>query len=314
MKVRAATISVLLLALVCLVCWTRRPSDRVTIKCRQAPLEQVLRSLSRQTGEKIFAQPGATNLITLNVKRVPLDEALAIVSGQANCRCTAIYGLHSSSESRLKLEAILHSGTAHPAAWTNLNFQPAPGAGLAFARNLEALGQPVNLRLENKSVLQAAMAVSRFGDIKVVPEDGTTGTINLDLAQVPVQAAVAELARQAQKKVARYYVLEPFFRPQAPDLAQDSFVPFDPGSSPPELNGATPVMIPFGNGPPGLDPLPPPIQNGEAPSPEALNEAMRSKIRKDLRTTTPEQRADRWRQAQRMPPAPPPGQTPPEAR
>jgi len=47
---------------------------------------------------------------------------------------------------------------------------------------------------------------------------------------------------------------------------------------------------------------------------QRFRQIVRGKIRKDLRSTTPEQRADRWRQAQRMPPAPPPGQTPPEAR
>ncbi len=165
--------------------------------------------------------------VTLNVRRMPLPEVLRRIGEQTFSRSSALYPLYSNGKS---LEALKQSlrGEIDPAThgWTNLqgrSFGPGPGGmpgfglmGFAAPGQTRSRNQRVSLNILGKDVSFATLALNRFAQARVVPEDGTTAVVNLTLKQATVRESVAKLAKAAQRKWTQVYALQPMFGPGGP--------------------------------------------------------------------------------------------------
>jgi hypothetical protein len=65
----------------------------------------------------------------------------------------------------------------------------------------------VSLDIRGKDVQFAATALSRFGGVRVIPDDKLHKTVDLRVNQVPVETAVAQLARSASARWDKIYAL-----------------------------------------------------------------------------------------------------------
>jgi hypothetical protein len=107
--------------------WTGRMIWRVrhqlvTLDVREAPLNQVLRSIARQTWTKIRAEQSlADTRVTLHVANMPLRDVLTRIAGQAGARWSTIYAVSDSPGALRSLDAALvGDGKLEPAGWTRL--------------------------------------------------------------------------------------------------------------------------------------------------------------------------------------------------
>jgi hypothetical protein len=65
----------------------------------------------------------------------------------------------------------------------------------------------VSVNITAKDVGIATMALARFTQAQIVPEDGTKGLITMSLQQAPMADAVQRLAKQTRRKWTHYYAL-----------------------------------------------------------------------------------------------------------
>lgn len=201
--------------------------DLVTLSVRNMEVRDVVKKVERQTWESIFVDKSVQGKVTLNVRRMPLQEVLRRIGEQTFSRSSALYPLYSNSKS---LEALKQSlrGEIDPAThgWRNLqdrSFGPGPGGmpgfgmpGFAAPGQTRSQNQLVSLNILGKDVSFATLALSRFAQARVVPEDGTTALVNLTLKQATVRQSVAKLAKAAKRKWTQVYALQPMFGPGGP--------------------------------------------------------------------------------------------------
>jgi hypothetical protein len=200
----------------------------VTLNVRNMEVREVAKKIERQTWEDIFVDKAVQGKVTLNVRRMPLEEVLRKIGDQTFSRSSAIYALYSNGRSLTALEQALR-GEIDPMThgWTNLQsraFGPAamPGFAMANFGPLGQLAQPsapnelVSLNISGKDVTFATLALNRYAQARVVPEDGTAATVNLSVRQVTVATAVAKLAKAVQRKWTTVYALQPGFGPGGP--------------------------------------------------------------------------------------------------
>lgn len=81
-------LAAILVALALLVAWRawNLSRQRVTLDVRDAALSDVARAISRQTGASVEVAGAVTNLVTLELRDVPLREAVELAAEQADCR------------------------------------------------------------------------------------------------------------------------------------------------------------------------------------------------------------------------------------
>jgi hypothetical protein len=85
------------------------------------PLAEVVRSLERQTWEKIKYDRSLNAKITLNVKDAPLDSVLDLVADRAGARWQKTYAIGPNRGAISKLESILEAGgKLDSTGWTNI--------------------------------------------------------------------------------------------------------------------------------------------------------------------------------------------------
>jgi hypothetical protein len=141
-----------------------------------------------------------------------LDEVLDIVGLQTDSRWTRLYPLYSTKKSLGAFNQVLQ-GNLPPAGngWLALQQLAAwQQIGLSgFANTLRAENKLVSAQLVDKDVAYTALALSRFSKAQIVPEDGTTGVVNLRLQEVPFEKAVGKVAKQVRHNWARVYTLQP---------------------------------------------------------------------------------------------------------
>ena len=191
----------------------RAHSKLVTLDVRNADVRDVVRKMEWQTWETIFVQKGVAGKITLNVHKIPLEQALGLIDEQVSSRWSVVYPLYSTSKS---LAAFRQSarGEISPAqnGWSNYlarPFVPGIGGGFGgFGRNLGAQDVPISLRFDDQDLDIATLALGRYGQARVVPEDGTSGKVLMTLDRVTMSQAVARVARQVHRKWTKYYVLQ----------------------------------------------------------------------------------------------------------
>jgi len=206
----------------------------VTLDVRDMDVRKVVSKIEWQTWEMILVQKDLQGKITLKVNDMPLAEVLGIIADQTSSRWSAYYPLYSSSKSLKNFKKVLR-GELDPAegGWAALQPRgfrggrgggpggfggggPGFGGGGGFfggaARNDARL---VTLQLANKDLEFTTLALARFAQAKVVPEDGTSGNLNVSLTRVPMPKAVAAVAKQVHRNWTEYYALQSWrgFRP-----------------------------------------------------------------------------------------------------
>ena len=204
----------------------RAHSNLVTLNVRDMEVRKVLGKIEWQTRETIVPDKNVKGKVTLNVKNVPLEEVLRIIGEQTSSRVSTFYPLYSSSKSMSMLQRALRGELeANFAGWTNLQrrgfggggpggpggFGGGPGSGRGGGMfGMPRTNQPsvISLDIRGKDVQFAATALSRFGGVRVVPDDALHKTINLKLDQVRIEDAIGRLAKTASAKWDKIYSLQ----------------------------------------------------------------------------------------------------------
>jgi hypothetical protein len=195
----------------------RAHQNLVTLDVRNMEVRQVVKKIEWQTWETILVHSNVQGKITLQVRKMPLEEVLRILGEQTSSGWGTIYPLYSTRRSLAVLKQALR-GETDPAShgWTNLQgrffFRGGPRMGGANA-NPQGL---LSLHFEDKDITFATLALDRFAQARVVPEDGTTARVSLNLSQATVPRAVAQLAGKAHRSWTKLYTLRGQFGPGGP--------------------------------------------------------------------------------------------------
>lgn len=187
-------------------------ADLVTLNVRNMDVRKVIPKLEWQTWEHIVPSKDVAGVVTLNVHRAPLTQVLSIIALQTGSRWTALYPIYSGSRAPAKLEKVVRGEIpADGSGWSHLAKSTAwqKGISSAFGNAVRSANSLVSAQIENKDLDFAALALSRFSQAQVVPEDGAQGKINLKLDQVPFPKAVAQVAKQAHRKWDKIFTLQP---------------------------------------------------------------------------------------------------------
>lgn len=225
-------------------------ANLVTLNVRNMEVREVVKKMERQTRESISVDKGVQGKITLKVRRKPLETVLRTIAEQTFSRPSVIYPLYSHDQSLAALQQALR-GEVDPVThgWTNLQnrfpgpFMFGPGGpggmiGMAVPGTATSQKQLVSLNIIGKDIAFATLAFDRFARARVVPEDGTAGSVNLILKDAPVSKAVARLAKNVQRKWTTLYALQGGFGPGGPQLAGgDRVLGRERGEPPPFVRG-----------------------------------------------------------------------------
>lgn len=227
----------------------RAHENLVTLNVRNMDVRRVVSKLEWQTWERIVVSKNVGGRVTLNVHNAPLDAVLDIVGLQTDSRWTRLYPLYSTRKSLSAFKQVLQ-GNLPPAGngWAGLEqLATWQQAGLSgFASTLRAENRLVSAQLVDKDPAFTALALSRFSKAQIVPEEGTTGSINLKLEQVSFDKAVAKMAKQVHRKWDRIYTLQPL---NAATLVRKVVPASQPGAPDPSdtnqvANGQAPQTLP----------------------------------------------------------------------
>jgi hypothetical protein len=123
----------------------RAHRNLVTLHARNMPLADVVRSLERQTWERIRFDKRLGAKITLNVKDAPLSDVLDLVADRAGARWQKTFAVGVSGSSLAALEPILDGDAKLDASgWTNLapHFVDLPPQELPGGAGLQMQGKP----------------------------------------------------------------------------------------------------------------------------------------------------------------------------
>jgi hypothetical protein len=197
----------------------------VTLDVRDADVRDVIRKCEWQTWETIVVHNDVKGKVTLTVNKMPLEEVLGIIGEQTSARAIAVYPIYSKSSAFVTLRKLARGDISHDSAgWTNFfilgergrggrgpgrggpgGFGGPPGGFGDVARSQNS---PVSLNVSGKDLSFAALALARYSNAQIVPEDGADALITLSLTQVPFTKAVAEVAKGAHRKWDVFYTLQ----------------------------------------------------------------------------------------------------------
>ena len=195
----------------------------VTLDVRNADVRDVVRKIEWQTWETIVVNKDVKGKVTLNVRRMPLEEVLGIIGDQTSSRPVALYPIYSKGDAVVNLRKLIRGDLDHATAgWTNLAARGFGGRGGpggfggggfggppgGFADTVRGQNSLVTLNVAGKDLSFAALALSRFSRAQVVPEDGANAVINVSLRGVPFKNAVAKVAKVAGMKSDVFYGLQ----------------------------------------------------------------------------------------------------------
>jgi hypothetical protein len=101
----------------------------VTLDVREVPLAEVLRLVERQTWTKLRAEGALDARITLHLKDKPLAYALKQIGDQAGARWSTLYAVYASTRALGALDAALRQdGKFETAGWKKMAPRPRPMA------------------------------------------------------------------------------------------------------------------------------------------------------------------------------------------
>ncbi len=267
----------------------RASRNLVTLNVKNMDVRDVVRKIERQTWETIFVQKQVEGKVTFNVRKLPLDDVLNIIAEQTSVRWTALYPLYTSDKSLANFKrAVLGEIPAAENGWTNLQGRSFMGRGGMFGDMPRNQASLISVQIQNKELDVATMALARYAQAQVVPEDGTAGMVSLTLNSVTMPQAVEKLAKQMHRNWAQYYALRTS-RGGGRDGGRDGgdFArrggPRGEGG-PPDDGGGPPRERGFRDGPPGEGGT-----NRFEPTPEMRAE-MERQMQAQLETMPPEER------------------------
>jgi len=198
----------------------------VTLDVRDMDVRDVLRKCEWQTWETIVVHKDVKGKVTLNVRKMPLEEVLGIIGDQTSTRATAVYPIYSKNNSVVNLRKLARGDIYRDTAgWTNFSMVGAGGGGGGgrgrggpggggpggfggFGDGPRTQNSRVSLTLSAKDLSFAALALARFSSAQVVPEDGANALITLKLEQVPFSDAVAKVAKESHRKWDVFYSVQ----------------------------------------------------------------------------------------------------------
>lgn len=186
----------------------RARSNLVTLNVRNASLRKVIKKIEWQTWEDIYVNPDVHGNVTLNVRKVPLEEVLRIIGEQTASRSAAVYPLYSSRATLNQLRATVQAGkTAGDTPWKSWQQQTPFLFAKMLGNALRDQNQLVNVQFVGKDAAFAAQSLNRVSSARIVLEDNTPGLVSLQLSRAAMPDAVAQLARQVQRSWTVFYVL-----------------------------------------------------------------------------------------------------------
>jgi hypothetical protein len=138
----------------------------------------------------------------------------------------AVYPIFSQSKSFVNLRKLARGDIYRESAgWTNFVMDGGNqggggrggrggggggfgGGGFGGGPDIRPQNSPVTLNVTGQDLGFAALALARFSNAQVVPEDGAEGIVTLSLKQVPFADAVAKVAKSAHKKWDVFYSVQ----------------------------------------------------------------------------------------------------------
>ena len=199
----------------------RAHHDLVTLNVRNMDAHKVLSKIQWQTWERIIVHKDLQGRVTLDVKDMPIEEVLNIISIQLHARWTALYPIYSKRSALAPFRKAVRGDIAiSGSGWTNLFTAPSWRRGNTggFAGNTRLGNKLVSAHFSGQDLGFAALALSRFSQAQVVPEDSASGTVKLFLRETPFEEAVARVASQVNRKWDGFYTLQPlggFYAPSS---------------------------------------------------------------------------------------------------
>jgi hypothetical protein len=190
----------------------RAHSNLVTLHVHGMEVRKVISKLEWQTWERILVHKDVAGNVTLDVDDVPLDEVLNIVGLQTDARWTRLYPLYSTGKAAVDFKKVVRGDIpAEGSGWTNLQKYAFGSRGMGglggFGNTARAANNLVSAQILDKDLDFTALALSRFAQAQLIPQDGTSGNVSLKLAQVPFEKAVEQVAKQVHRKWDQIYAL-----------------------------------------------------------------------------------------------------------
>ncbi len=212
----------------------RAHQNLVTLDVRDADVRDVLRKCEWQTWETIVVHKAVKGKVTINVRKVPLEEVLGIIAEQTEIRITAVYPIFSKSKSFVNLRKLARGDIYRDTAgWTNFSMiagdgggggRGGPGGGRGGGPggfggggfggggfgggSIMAQNSPISLNLSAKDLTFATLALARRSNAQVVAEDGASGLVTLSLKDVPFRKAVEKVASETHRKSDVFYSVQ----------------------------------------------------------------------------------------------------------
>src|SRR4051812_17573488 len=189
----------------------RAHANLVTLHVRAMDVRQAISRIEWQTWERILVHKDVAGTVTLDVSNVPLDEVLNIVALQSSARWTRLYPIFRTGKAAVDFKKVVRGDTAiEGSGWTNLQKNPfwLRNTIGGFGNTARAANNLVSAQILNKDLDFTALALSRFSQAQIVPEDTAHGNITLKLAQVPFEKAVAQVAKQVHRNWDEIYALQ----------------------------------------------------------------------------------------------------------
>lgn len=214
-----SVLGVILLALLGHKAWLAH-QNLVSLDVRNADVRDVVRKCEWQTWETIVVHKDVKGKVTYTCHNQPLEDVLDVIAEQTSSRATAVYPIYSKSQSFVNLRKLARGDIYRDTAgWTNFDMvgngggrggRGGPGFGGfgGFGDTVRSQHALVSLNLPAKDLSFAALALARFSNAQVVPEDGASGLITLRLNQVPFTEAVSKVAKAAGRKWDVFYSLQ----------------------------------------------------------------------------------------------------------
>lgn len=180
----------------------------VTLDVRDMPLRDAAALVARRTGQPVLVQTGLDALVTLRVHRMPAEEVLRILSRQARGEWGSVYALYSSDDARRALEAwALDDKEGEPAGWGGSQVgivHPSRLMGPA-ARDGDTHG--VTLHLDGVEAADAVLEMTDARGTRVLADDGVHGKVKAEFDETPASVAVSRIAGQLGARWTHFFAL-----------------------------------------------------------------------------------------------------------
>jgi hypothetical protein len=205
------------------------PGKLVTLDVKNADVQEVVRSIARQSGETILVSSEAKGNVTLNVRKKSVADVLEIITAQLGGRWQELFAVSDSANAIEALKKYFVEG-GELSGWRIRGF----GWGAADGDEFDWIPMPEKITYETaaKSAREVALALSLRMRSRVLVSDSVGDrTVTISLKDKTPASAVDDFARQLNARTERFYFLQPpsARRGAPPEMARggggDIFIP-----------------------------------------------------------------------------------------